>query len=304
VIVAPKRDDVAVGAERVCNGCAAPVKDARLIICKSGFDLVSCPNCGLCYIANPPSPEAITALYAGDQEYHAPLMDPTHPEFARMSAIARRHLRIVLKSVRGGQLIDLGCSTGLFLHAVRDAGFAVQGLEFSPQRAAFARTHFGLEVANGALADQDYRPASFDVVTSFDVIEHVPDPMAELRRIYALLKPGGSVILSTPNIEGLFPRLSYRFAKWLGYWPHPEPPYHLYQFSVRTLSAMLAKAGFVPGRIDHVRIDLDYSFGNLQSWRRSPKMALYAMVFAPSAIAGPWLRQGDWFYIAAQKPAA
>jgi hypothetical protein len=117
-----------------------------------------------------------------------------------------------------------------------------------------------------------------------------------------LLKPGGWFVLSTPNIDGLFPRMAYKLAHRLNYWPHPEPPYHLYQFSVRTLSAMLGKAGFVPGPVRHSSIELAYTFGTVATLARMPKRLAYAVALAPLVKLGPLIGQGDWFYLAARKP--
>jgi 2-polyprenyl-3-methyl-5-hydroxy-6-metoxy-1,4-benzoquinol methylase len=158
-------------------------------------------------------------------------------------------------------------------------------------------------VAEGTIHDAPQPAGSLDVLTMFDVIEHVPDPLGDLRKAFDLLAPGGLVVLSTPNIDGLFPRLSLPLAKKLDYWPHPEPPYHLYQFSARTLAAMLEKAGFEIAATRHFAIDLAYTFGQPATLLRSPKRLAYASLFAPMAAAGPWLGQGDWIYMTARKPA-
>ena len=269
-----------------------------------GYDLVACNECGLAFLANPPGSAAVAALYIDDAAYHGKLLDPAEPEFARMAATARQHLASLRRSIAapgGMKLLDIGCSTGLFLSEARAAGFAAQGAEISPTTAAFARDHFGLEVHTGDWRDAGYTDGSFDVITLFDVIEHLPNPLAELSAIRRLLKPGGLLLQSTPDIDGLFPRLSYRLATLLDYWPHPEPPHHLFQFSRRTLGALTEKAGFRVTRADRTRIDLGYSFGTPASWKKSPKMLAYAALFAPISVIGSWVGQGDWLYLAARR---
>jgi len=177
----------------------------------------------------------------------------------------------------------------------------VEGVEYSAASAAFARSHFGLSVTDGDIHAVTAPPESFDIITMFDVIEHVPDPSRDMAAIHRLLKPGGTFVVSTPNIDGIFPRWSLKVAKALDYWPHPEPPHHLYQFSVKTLSAMLEKCGFAVEAAHHINIDLAYSFGTLSTLARMPKRAAYAMAFAPLAKLGPRLGSGDWFYLAARK---
>ena len=273
---------------------------------KKGYALVACRSCRLAYIANPPSSDAIAALYVSDDDYHGALRDPANPEARRMRAIARQHLRFLKRAVaapHGLKLLDIGCSTGLFLDEARTAGFDVHGTELSPQSGEFARDHFGLPVHVGDWRDAGYPDNSFDVVTLFDVIEHLADPQAELMAIRRLLKPGGILLQSTPDIDGLFPRLSFLLANRLDYWPHPEPPYHLFQFSRRTLSLLTEKAGYTMFRADQTRISLDYSFGKPAAWKISPKSLAYATLFAPTAIIGPWVGMGDWLYLAS-RPAA
>lgn len=106
------------------------------------------------------------------------------------------------------KLLDIGCSTGLFLDEARRAGFEAYGAELSPEAAAFARTHFGLEVHPGDWHDAGYADGSFDVVTLFDTVEHLSDPLGELAAIRRLLKPGGLLLQSAPNTDGLFARRS------------------------------------------------------------------------------------------------
>lgn len=294
--------DLAVDAVLACNLCSGG--DHRPLFRKRGYELVRCEACGLAFIANPPSAGELDRIYSAEAGYHGALLDPAAPGFARMRAIARQHMRMLRRSVvepRGLRLLDIGCSSGLFLDEARAADFDACGAELSRDTAAFARAHFGLAVHAGDWRDAGYAEGSFDVVTLFDVIEHLPDPLGELTAIRRLLRPGGLLLQSTPNIDGLFPGLSYKLAHRLDYWPHPEPPHHLFQFSVRTLSALTGKAGYEIARVDQTRIQLGYSFGGPASWKASPKLLAYAALFAPSAVAGPWLGMGDWLYLAARR---
>lgn len=286
-----------------CNMCGS--SGAGHLFRKFGYDLVRCTGCGLAYIANPPDAEAVAAFYTAQADYHDELLDPAHPSFQRMQGVARQHLAMLRRSIpqpEGLKLLDIGCSSGLFLAEARRAGFESFGAELSPDTAGFARSHFGLDVHTGDWRDAGHADGAFDVITLFDVIEHLPDPLAELQAIRRLLKPGGLLLQSTPDIDGLFPRLSYPLARKLDYWPHPEPPHHLYQFSARTLSAMTRWAGYEIARKDQTRISLEYSFGSPRHWRRSPKMLAYAVLFAPAAFIAPWLGMGDWLYLAARQP--
>ena len=286
-----------------CNLCGG-ARHAPLFR-KAGYHLVRCADCDLVFVADPPAADEVAGFYTADADYHSELLDPASAGFDRMRGIARQHLRALRHSApepAGLRLLDIGCSSGLFLAEAREVGFTVSGAELSPETGAFARDHFALDIHTGDWREAGHEPGSLDVVTLFDVIEHLPDPLAELAAIRRLLKPGGLLLQSTPNIDGLFPRLSYLLARRLDYWPHPEPPHHLYQFSTRTLTEMTALAGYEPLRIDQTRIQLSYSFGTPKSWRESPKLLAYAALFAPSAVVGPWIGMGDWFYLAARNP--
>jgi SAM-dependent methyltransferase len=283
-----------------CNLCGERASHA--VFSTKGYDLVECAGCRLAYIANPPDDDELVRIYSGDTGYHAALKDPVSRQWATSLRTAEAHMEFMRQVPGKGRLLDVGCSTGQFLNLAREAGHEVSGIEFSDESRAFACSHFGLSVEPGRVQDSCHEPGSLDIVTMFDVIEHVRDPLSDMAGVMRLLKPGGWFVLSTPNIDGLFPRLSRKLAGTLDYWPHPEPPFHLYQFSIGTLSAMLGKGGFEPGPVSHRRIPLGYTFGSLSTLARSPKRAGYAALFAPTALLGPCIGQGDWFYLAARKP--
>lgn len=283
-----------------CNLCGETA--SKPVFSIKGYHLVECDGCDLAYIANQPDDAELARIYSGGEGYHSALMDPVSAQWAAIARIARQHMDFMRQVPVKGRLLDVGCSTGQFLNLAASAGYEVSGVEFSDDSRRFAADHFGLSVEAGSIHYTAHPAGSLDLVTMFDVIEHVRDPMADMGAAWKLLKPGGWFVLSTPNIDGLFPRLSRVLARRLDFWPHPEPPYHLYQFSVRTLTAMLQRAGFTIGPVAHRRIALDYTFGSLSTLARSPKRAAYAALFAPTALIGPWIGQGDWLYLAARKP--
>ena len=190
-----------------------------------------------------------------------------------------------------GRLLDIGCSAGFFLDEARRAGWSVSGLEKSADTAALARALHDVDVTVGTLGQDDSLPsASFDVVTLWDVIEHVPEPLATLRRAHNLLSRDGVIAIQTPNIGGLFPRMSYLVARRLDYWPHPEPPGHLFQFSTRTLDRLLCMAGF---RNDYqtcfYSIDVFIrGFEYLRHSRNACPMPLRSRHWQPSGRASAW----------------
>ncbi|MDE1466705.1 class I SAM-dependent methyltransferase [Aurantiacibacter sp. D1-12] len=285
-----------------CNLCGA--SEHEHLFTKKGYHLVRCNSCDLAYIANPPDAEGIKAIYTTSSNYHEQLLDSGSEEYQRQRRAAHQHMQMLRHfrpDTSGQLLLDIGCSSGIFLGEARSTGMVCMGAELSPETADFARRHFSLPVHQGDWRDADFADESFDVITLFDVIEHLLDPQQELKDLLRLLKPGGLLLLSTPDIDGLFPRASYPLAKKLDYWPHPEPPHHLFQFSQKTLSAMVGNAGFNVEGAKHTSIDLSYNFGTPESWKQSPKMLAYAALFAPIAVLGQAIGKGDWLYLAATK---
>ena len=225
-----------------------------------GCTLWECARCGLLAVKPQPSGRAQDAFYQrpGYREAacgRGPVRDPR-----RLS----RHLALVNRLGRG-RLLDVGCGEGAFLHRAAHAGWEVLGVERSRQAAAYARRMHGLPVVCGDEATLPADAGPFDVVTMFDVIEHLPDPLATLRRLAGALRPGGRLVVSTPNAAGASPRLTYwLFCRTLGAWDHATPPGHLFQFTTRTLRALVERAGFECRSATTYGIPLAYSAGKLE----------------------------------------
>jgi 2-polyprenyl-3-methyl-5-hydroxy-6-metoxy-1,4-benzoquinol methylase len=284
-----------------CNACGKDSAD--LLIEKDGFDVVRCRGCSLIYVGNPPDDAQRARMYSFEAGYHKELKDDQASE-AFHAREAAMNLAVLRRHVQNGRLLDIGCSTGLFLKAARAIGWAGQGLEYSPDSSRIAREVEGLNVKTGELTEDTYAPHSFDVVTMWDVIEHVPDPRRTLQLISRIVAPGGLLVLKTPDADGLFPRWSLMLAARLRYWRHAEPPGHLFQFSTRTLSAMAEAAGFEVLARHSQRIPVTYSFGPASAWFRSLKWAAYCAIFVPLAWIGPWLGSGDDIVIVLRRPVA
>jgi 2-polyprenyl-3-methyl-5-hydroxy-6-metoxy-1,4-benzoquinol methylase len=137
----------------------------------------------------------------------------------------------------GGRLLDVGCGNGGFLVLARQAGWQVEGVDFDAGAVQVARSR-GLEVHHGGIEVLTKRETGFDVITICHVIEHVYDPVAILRQLHALLKPGGTLWLDTPNLGSLGAR---RFGP---NWRDLDPPRHLVLFNPASLRRALTEAGF------------------------------------------------------------
>ena len=262
------------------------------------WQLVRCADCSVVYLANPPNEEEFAALYSFESGFHTELLDQS-AAIEDADRTAQQHLAELAKIVTGGSLLDIGCSTGRFVAAAKQAGFEAQGVELNPDTAEIARGS-GLNVTTGTLADVQAEQRSFDAITMWDIVEHVPDPIGVLSRARELLSDEGWLWLTTPNIDGLFPQTSLRVANTVGKWPHPEPPYHLTQFSAQTITDALQRSGFDQVVIKHQCIPLSYSFGSAMKMLTDPRRLAYAAAFAPLAFFGPHVHRGDTLMVAAK----
>jgi 2-polyprenyl-3-methyl-5-hydroxy-6-metoxy-1,4-benzoquinol methylase len=283
-----------------CLLCGDTRHGSTFVFQKDSYVLGRCKSCDLVSVTNPPDAVALAELYSFSSNYHRTYTSESNARLHRRRA--RRQRRFLERHVPPGRLLDVGCSAGYFLAEARRAGWKVSGLEMSPDTAALALALHDVDVVIGTLGATDGLPLlSYDVITLWDVIEHVPDPLATLRRVHALLAHGGLVAIQTPNIDGLFPKASYLVAEALDHWPHPEPPGHLYQFSSKTLTRLMHATGFRVESVEHTSIPLAYSFGDWTTLLRSPKRLAYAATFAPLAALGPRVRMGDALLVVAKK---
>jgi len=215
-----------------------------------------------------------------------------------------------LVPLAGKVVVDIGCGGGILTDAMARKGAEVLGVDLSTRALRVAQLHAleaqtphvqYREVSAEALAFE--APQAFDVVTCMEMLEHVPDPQATLRLARGLLKPGGLLVVKTPNVDGVYPRWSLKAAPLVGFWGHPEPPGHLFQFSSRTLGSMVTQAGLEVVEVSHDRIPLNYSFGTVAQWFRSVKWAVYCLAFVPLAWLGPFMRSGDDITLVARRKA-
>ncbi|HXF95825.1 MAG TPA: class I SAM-dependent methyltransferase [Gemmatimonadales bacterium] len=145
-----------------------------------------------------------------------------------------------------GRLLDLGCGDGTILYLARRDGWEVRGVELFPEQAALLRERLGLPVEASDITRYGGDPASCDVVVLTHVLEHLPDPVAALRKIRDLLKPGGVGVLEFPNIDGLDQRVR-RLLDRLGIhrrrYAAAYVPGHVQEFCRRSFAAACERAG-------------------------------------------------------------
>lgn len=139
----------------------------------------------------------------------------------------------------GGRILDIGCGSGGYLAFLADLGWACEGIEQGANSRRYAQQELGLTVHADLRQLQDFPDRCFDVVTMWHVIEHLADPFATLAAVHRVLKPGGLLMLRTPNAD------SWEARVFQGCWYGVDAPRHVHLFSPGTLERCLARAGFV-----------------------------------------------------------
>jgi 2-polyprenyl-3-methyl-5-hydroxy-6-metoxy-1,4-benzoquinol methylase len=190
-----------------------------------------------------------------------------------------------------GTLLDIGAGTGIFMHLARERGWDAHGVDISPVTAEKAAAEFDLAITVAPFETHHFDGRRFDAVSMLDVLEHVVDPMASLRRVHELLRPGGAVQIAVPNENSLLTRLVDVYARAGG--PAAQKllarlyvPPHLHYFTPRTLRRMLETAGFRVRRLAQEQVDLS-------RYRMSAKMRVpLQTVLTAGALVGMNARLG------------
>ena len=113
----------------------------------------------------------------------------------------------------GGKLLEIGCSKGLFLHLADKQGFSVSGLDVSEYAAKYIKDNFGFPVACCDITDADFSDNFFDAIVMIDVIEHLENPAQVLKECCRVLRPGGLLVIDTPNENSLINLISFFLYK-------------------------------------------------------------------------------------------
>ena len=218
-------------------------KHIRCPLCRSSRmkaiygDFIRCIECGIIFY-NKYDSIRLDDLYEKDYFNGVVYRDYIREVDFRVKQF-REKLKLVKKYLpHSGMVLDVGCAMGFFLLVMLECNYKAYGVDLSRYASSYARDVLRLNVHEGDLLSARLPDGFFDIITMWDVIEHLQNPLEVLAEIKRIIKSQGTLIIETLNVDSLSARILRRS------WPLYNPPYHLFYYSQKTLTGVLNKIGF------------------------------------------------------------
>lgn len=240
---------LAIVSMKGCRACGR--NNSEFLFEVGGNRVARCRGCSHVFLDVVHTDETIRQIYEtywnpARDFYFGRIDDEVSGHFDRYLQVCRTHCKTGTRALR---LLDIGCGNGAFLSRAQKQGFVVEGVETCSPLADEARKRLDCHVYTKLLSECRFSPGVFDVVTMYDLIEHLPDPIEGLQRVQLWLKPGGVLFVLTPNDEALVrraARLAFRASLHRIQRPMNRLYYghHLSYFTARSLRSLLEGTGF------------------------------------------------------------
>ncbi len=222
-----------------CNLCGS--NETKTLFPHDFSYVVKCKKCGLVYRNPRPVEDELLSHFVSDE------VSVRHKKAVWYDAkikLFEKNLRRIEKLSLKDRLLDVGCGYGTFLKMARDRGWQVSGIELSSSACKYASEMLGLNIFKGTLKEARFQDNYFDVVTLWDVLETLNNPLAVLLEIKRILKSGGLLIFRARNVT-FHLNVHLMFGNVARRLKIKPTLFHLYSFSPKTIRKMLEKAGFV-----------------------------------------------------------
>ena len=230
-----------------CPACTAQAP-TTLVLRVDRHRLVRCAQCAVVRVD--PWPERDTLLRQYDRGYFQDA-NRGYRDYEADRPLLRKEMARRVRAIErlgvGPRWLDVGCASGVLLEVAMDRGLAASGIEPAASAAAVARARSGAPVLSAAIDEAVLPVASQDVISLFDVLEHVPAPWLALRRMRWALAPGGLLAVTVPDFGGWWARASAK------HWPLLTPWEHVLHFTRRSLIGLLRRSGFTTCEVLHAR---------------------------------------------------
>lgn len=262
--------------DRPCEACGG--RDFRPLYRKDAHDFQRCLGCALIRIDPQPTDAVLAGIY-GTQYYDAwGVKNGADRVFDLKKATFRKHVFGEVRLEKGARILDCGAAYGALMDAAREEGWEPYGIELAAEAAAAIGAKFGADrIYSGPFEQARFATlgeAAFDAVFMCDFIEHVRDPLSVLRKTASLLRPGGRLVVTTPNGS------SFTARAMGASWPHSKVE-HLYFFDPHNLGLLLDRVGMKVERARRAKkvLDLEYLRSQFNTYPRAvvtPAMNLLA----------------------------
>lgn len=223
-----------------CNSCNA--NNYKIIHKGGSYNVVTCSECGLYYLNPRPNSKSIKSFYQKEY-YHGGLNSTGYSNYSILQTDleleAKKRLTVIKQYVNKGKLIDIGCGYGHFLNEAKQAGFQVMGLDISEEAIKQLKLRYGIPGQTGEVKKGFLAKSRFEVITAWDVVEHLPNPKISFKAIASIQKTNGYLFLTTPSVDSIDAKLLGKY--WYGFKRIPE---HLYFFSEKQMSLYLEQLGY------------------------------------------------------------
>lgn len=225
----------------ICDSCSG--KNTRIFLKNTSavdngemFNLAKCSRCGLVYL-NPRPLKKYIGKYYSSESYWDQKANPKK-SYGYL-------LNIIKHKIKSGRVLDIGAATGLFLSNFKKGNWEIEGTDISKIAAKIAKNKYGLVIKIGDFLDIKYPTNYFDLVTFNNVLEHLYKPKETLVKVHKVLKKGGTVLITVPNLDSFGSKL------FKNSWYALDVPRHLYHFTPSTLKKMIVDSGFKIVKVRH-----------------------------------------------------
>lgn len=233
----------------------------RLYGIEGQYTYAQCPKCDLVFLATPVKKEDIAYFYPDSYSAHHPYVCRTEvinngnrysSKLKRLIQITKGHISQLRDWLKGtkikrfiyrdlseySRVLDVGCGTGEFLYGLKvDKKVQAYGIEVSKSAAKRGSALYELEIFNGELSDAPFKSKSFDLITAWWSLEHIPDPEEVIIKMKQLLRDEGNIIIGIPNSKSI--------NAWIfqDCWYHLDCPRHLHLWNISAISMLLKRNG-------------------------------------------------------------